>query len=139
MSTKTDSRQKVRDKVDSNLTPLDKNHHYTIDASGKTLGRVASEAAKMLMGKTKADYTPHIRSQVRVKIVNVKKLYMREAKKRAKTYQVYSGYPGGQRIETFKELSARRGLAEPLRRAIARMLPRNTFRTARLKSLEITE
>ena len=112
---------------------------HTIDAAGKTLGRVASEAAKALMGKMKADYTPHIRSQVRVKIVNVKKLSVRETKKRSKMYQTYSGYPGGLRQESYRQLSDRRGVGEPLRRAIARMLPRNTFRTARLKALEITE
>jgi len=112
---------------------------HTIDASGKTLGRVASEAAKALMGKTKADYTPHIRSDVHVKIINAKKLYVRDAKRRTKVYQNYSGYPGGLRSETFKELAARRGYGAPLKRAIERMLPRNTFRTPRLKNLEITE
>lgn len=110
-----------------------------IDASGRTLGRVASEAAKALMGKVKADYTPHIRSEVRVKIINAKKLFVRDSKRRTKIYQDYSGYPGGQKVQTFRELEQRRGIAEPLRRAIARMLPRNTFRTPRLKNLEITE
>ena len=57
---------------------------YTIDAAGKTLGRVASEAAKALMGKTMPDYTPNVRSEVKVKIVNAKKLYMRDRKKTQK-------------------------------------------------------
>jgi large subunit ribosomal protein L13 len=55
---------------------------FTIDASGRTLGRVASEAAKMLMGKTSPDYTPHIRSDVKVTVVNASKIYTRERKKR---------------------------------------------------------
>ena len=131
--------KRVRGKVDSNLASLDKNHHYTIDAAGKTLGRVASEAAKALMGKTQPDYTPNVRSDVRVKILNAKKLYMRDRKKIQKMYKTYSGYPSGQRVESFRALSERRGVGEPLRRAVERMLPRNTFRTARMKNLQISE
>ena len=112
---------------------------HTIDAAGKTLGRVASEAAKALMGKMSAAYTPHIRSDVKVKIMNAKKLYMRDKKGAQKMYKRYSGYPSGQKLESFRALSARRGAGEPLRRAIERMLPRNTFRTSRMKNLEITE
>ena len=112
---------------------------YKIDAAGRTLGRVASEAAKMLMGKTTPDYTPHKRSDVRVTIVNASKLSMRDKKRQAKMYQTYSGFPSGRRLESFSSLSVRRGRGEPIRRAIARMLPRNTFRTARLKNLIITD
>lgn len=112
---------------------------YTIDATGKALGRIAAEAAKALMGKTSADYTPHIRSDVKVKIVNASKLSMRDKKRTTKTYQTYSGYPSGQRKESFVSLSKRRGAGEPIRRAIKRMLPRNTFLTARLKNLTITD
>lgn len=112
---------------------------YTIDAAGKTLGRVASEAAKALMGKTSSDYTPHIRSDVRVKIVNAGKLSVRARKRAGKTYSTYSGYPGGRRAETFVSLVARRGIAEPVRRAVRRMLPRNTFLKARMKNLEVFE
>ncbi|MBI2610408.1 uL13 family ribosomal protein [Candidatus Kaiserbacteria bacterium] len=111
---------------------------YTIDAAGKTLGRVASEAAKALMGKTSADYTPHIRSEVRVKIVNVGKLYMRARKRSTKTYTTYSGYPSGRKVETYAALSSRRGADVPLRHAIRRMLPRNTFLKARMRQLEIS-
>lgn len=112
---------------------------YVIDATGKTLGRVASEAAKALMGKTSADYTPHVRSDVRVKIVNAGKLSMRTRKRSTKAYTTYSGYPSGQRVETYAALAARRGADEPLRRAIRRMLPRNTFLNARMKNLMISE
>lgn len=111
---------------------------HTIDATGKSLGRIASEAAKILMGKTTPDYTPNKSGDAHVKIVNVKKIYMRERKKIQKEYITYSGYPSGQRTETFRQLSERRGVTEPLRRAIERMLPRNTLRNARMKRLEIT-
>lgn len=109
----------------------------TIDAAGRTLGRVASEAAKALMGKTAPDYTPNKRSDVKVTIVNASKLFMRDRKRTQKMYKTYSGYPSGLTHESFSALSQRRGVAEPLRRAVQRMLPRNTFRTARLKNLTI--
>jgi len=110
---------------------------YSIDAAGKTLGRVASEAAKALMGKMSAEYTPNKLSDVKVNITNASKLHMREKKRVQKTYVTYSGYPGGLKKEQFGALAARRGYGEPLRRAIYRMLPRNTFRTSRMKNLKI--
>ncbi len=112
---------------------------YTIDAAGKTLGRVASEAAKALMGKMRADYTPHKDSAVKVTVTNAGKLYLREKKRAQKTYQTYSGYPGGQKVETLASLSARKGKGAAIRLAVTRMLPRNTMRVARLKNLSITE
>jgi|SRR3989344_2629976 len=121
------------------MTHQNQKIEYVIDASGKTLGRIASEAAKALMGKTSADYTPHIRSVVRVKIVNASKLSMRSQKRTHKIYETYSGYPSGRRRESFAALSARRGIGIPVRRAVERMLPRNTFLKARMKNLEVTE
>lgn len=112
---------------------------YTIDAAGKTLGRVASEAAKALMGKTRADYVPHVRSEVKVSVVNASKLYTREKKRKTKTYVSYSGYPGGLKKETLAMLNARMGKGEAVRRAVSRMLPRNTMRTARMKNLSVSE
>ncbi len=111
---------------------------HTIDAAGKSLGRVAAEAAKHLMGKTSADYTPHVRSDVKVTIINAAKISMRAKKRNAKIYTSYSGYPGGLKRESLSALAARRGAAEPVRRAVERMLPRNTFRNARMKNLSIT-
>ena len=112
---------------------------YTIDASGKSLGRVASEAAKALLGKTRADYTPNIQSGVKVSIVNASKLHIMERKRRDKIYTTYSGYPGGMRRESLASLSARQGAEEVLRRAVRRMLPRNTMLTARMKNLVVSE
>lgn len=112
---------------------------YTIDAEGKAIGRVASEAAKALMGKTSPDYTPHIRSEVRVTIVNASKLSMQLRKRTQKVYRTYSGYPGGQKKESFTALSLRKGAEGPLRKAVERMLPRNTFRSARMKNLKISD
>ncbi len=115
-----------------------KAHEITIDAAGRTLGRVATEAAKALMGKTRADYTPNIRSDVKVTVVNAGKIYTREKKRQQKIYTTYSGYPGGLKKESLANLNARKP-GESLRRAIQRMLPRNTMLTARMKNLIVTQ
>src|SRR3989338_1170255 len=112
---------------------------YTIDAAGRTLGRVASEAAKALMGKMRPDYTPNKNSGVKVTITNAAKLHIRERKRAGKIYTKYSGYPGGMKRESLASLTARKGNGEALRRAIARMLPRNTMHTPRMKNITVTE
>ena len=112
---------------------------YSIDAAGRTLGRVASEAAKALMGKMRPDYTPNKNSGVKVTITNAAKLYIRERKRSGKIYTTYSGYPGGMKRESLASLTARKGNGEALRRAIARMLPRNTMHTPRMKNITVTE
>lgn len=112
---------------------------YSIDAAGKTLGRIASQAAKMLMGKTRADYTPNIRSDIKVTVLNAGKLHITEKKRTAKIYTTYSGYPGGLKKESLANLNTRKGRGEAVRRAVRRMLPRNTMLTARLKNLTVTE
>lgn len=111
----------------------------TIDAAGQSLGRVASAAAKALMGKTRADYVPHQSSHTSVQIVNASKLKIRDTKMASQQYQNYSGYPGGQRIETLRNLSARKGYGAAIRLAVQRMLPNNTMRVGRLKRLHISE
>lgn len=115
------------------------NKEYQIDAAGKTLGRVASEAAKALMGKMRADYTPNKNSGVKVAVSNAGKLYIRERKRSRTIYTTYSGYPGGLKRESLASLTARKGNGEAIRRAVARMLPRNTMHTPRMKNLIIAE
>jgi large subunit ribosomal protein L13 len=112
---------------------------YTIDAAGQSMGRVASEAAKMLMGKTLPSYTSNIRSNIRVHITNASKVTVRERKLIQKTYTRYSGYPGGFKKEQLGKLNARKGYREALRRAVRLMLPDNTMRVARMKNLTISE
>jgi large subunit ribosomal protein L13 len=112
---------------------------YTIDAAGKTIGRVATEAAKALMGKSHADYTPHIPSVVKVTIANAGKIRVTEKKRLQKNYTQYSGHPGGLKTESLGSLIGRRGKSAALRKAVERMLPRNTMKTARLKRLTISE
>ncbi|HEY4521173.1 MAG TPA: 50S ribosomal protein L13 [Candidatus Paceibacterota bacterium] len=112
---------------------------YKIDAAGRSLGRVASDAAKALMGKALPTYTPHILSNVKVIIANASKIRTTEKKRLQKIYTTYSGYPGGLKKESLGNLVGRKGSSEAIRRAVKGMLPRNTMLVARLKNLSITE
>ncbi len=111
---------------------------HAIDASGKRLGIVATEAAKVLLGKDQADFAKNIVAPVTVSITNAAKLDVSE-KKKTEVYQTYSGYPGGLRNETLDHLGKRRGYAEVLRRTIGGMLPNNKLKKPMLKNLVITE
>lgn len=109
----------------------------TIDAQDKTLGRVASAAAKALLGKHSANFAKNIVAQGGVTIINADKIRISGNKERAKEYVRYSGYPGGQKIETYTQLTSRRGKQEAIRRAVLRMLPKNKLQTPRIKNLKI--
>ena len=109
----------------------------TIDAENKSLGRIASAAAKTLLGKHSADFAKNIVAKVEVKIINASKVKISGDKAKDKNYVRYSGYPGGQKIETYAMLTARRGKEEALRRAVLGMLPKNKLQTPRIKMLTI--
>lgn len=109
----------------------------TIDAQGKTLGRVASQAAQILLGKHKTTFAKHLVMGEEVKVVNVSKIKISGNKETVKTYVRYSGYPGGQKKETYAMLTARRGEGEALRRAVLGMLPKNKLQSKRIKLLTI--
>jgi large subunit ribosomal protein L13 len=112
---------------------------HSIDAAGKRLGVVATEAASVLLGKDQADFAKHLVADVTVTITNASKLDITEKKKKDEVYQTYSGYPGGLRSETLGHLGRRRGYAEVLRRTIGGMLPNNKLKKPMLKNLVITE
>ena len=111
---------------------------YTIDANGKRLGIIATEAATYLLGKDQPDFAKNLVAPVTVTITNASKLDLSD-KKKQEIYQTYSGYPGGQNDETFEHLAQRRGYAEPIRRTIKGMLPRNKLQAVMMKNLIITE
>jgi large subunit ribosomal protein L13 len=111
---------------------------YTIDAADKRLGKVATEAATVLMGKNRADFAKHEMSDVVVTITNAGKLDIPE-KKKAEIYQSFSGWPGGRKTETLEHLRVRRGIAEVMHRTIGGMLPQNKHKKRLLKQLIITE
>lgn len=114
-----------------------KNH--TIDASGKKLGRVASEAASILMGKHEADFARNKVLETSVLIKNASKLSITEKKSKEKTYKSYSGYPGGLKIATLEEVKTKKGTGEIVKKAVYGMLPKNKLRSIMIKKLKIED
>ncbi|NTV22141.1 MAG: 50S ribosomal protein L13 [Candidatus Yonathbacteria bacterium] len=112
---------------------------HTIDAQGKSMGRVATEAASILMGKNTTSFARHIAPDVTVRIVNASKAAVSDKKKGEKVYTRYSGYPGGLKGETLAHLLGRKGYAEAFRRAIKGMLPKNKLQPLMLKRLTVEE
>jgi large subunit ribosomal protein L13 len=111
----------------------------TIDASGRTLGRVASEVAMTLMGKTKPTFERNVYSGFPVKVINASKLRI-TAKKLEEIYHTrYSGIPGGLRILKGTETAEKRGLKELIRMATTQMLPGNKLRRVMIKHLTIED
>jgi large subunit ribosomal protein L13 len=111
---------------------------HTIDATGKRLGKVATEAATVLMGKDQATFAKHIVEDVVVKIENASKMDVPD-KKKGEIYQSYSGYPGGRKTETLEHLGTRLGYSEVVRRTIQGMLPNNKHKKLLMKQLVVSE
>ena len=112
---------------------------YTINAGGQKLGRVASEAAKVLMGKHTPQYEPQRNTGPKVVISGASGIVLTEKKKIQKIYKRYSGHPGGQKTQTLEEVIDRKGASEAIRLAIYGMLPANKLRSIRMKQLTINE
>ncbi|HZX74177.1 MAG TPA: uL13 family ribosomal protein [Cyclobacteriaceae bacterium] len=112
---------------------------HTIDAKGKTLGRVASAAAKLLMGKTTPDYTANKVADVRVTIINAKETKMTEARMSNTLHERYSGFPGGFKTATNAEIITKKGWGALYELAVYGMLPSNKLRPLMMKHLTITE
>lgn len=111
---------------------------YVIDAEGKSLGRVASLAATYLRGKHKPTYTPHIDCGDYVIIVNAEKVKLTGNKLDKKLYYNHSGYAGGLRVRTAKEMIERYPV-EMVERAVKGMLPHNRLGRAMFKKLFVYE
>ena len=109
---------------------------YLVDAEGKTLGRLATQIADTLRGKTKPEYTPHVDTGDFVVVVNAEKIAVTGNKLEDKMYYRHSGYPGGLRARPLKDQLARQP-TEVLRKAVKGMLPRNRLSRAQIKKLKI--
>ena len=114
-------------------------NEYTIDATNGKLGRLASEAATKLMGKNTPEFRKNIAPKVKVTIINASKLDLGVKKRAQKTYQSYSGYPGGRREWTMDAEIKDRGYSDLFRKAVTGMLPGNKLRPVMLKNLVIEE
>lgn len=110
--------------------------YYLIDAQNKTLGRLSTFIAKLLMGKDRPDYTPHVDSGAGVIVINAEKIKVSGKKLEQKTYTRYSGYPGGLKVRKLKDLLQKKP-EEVIRHAVSGMLPKNKHRARRLARLKI--
>ncbi len=109
---------------------------WVLDAADKTLGRVATEAASLLMGKHKPLYAPYIDTGDYVVVINAGRVKVTGKKPEQKIYHRYSGYPGGLKSATFKEMFSK----DPTRvidLAVKGMLPHNRLGRAMLKKLKV--
>jgi large subunit ribosomal protein L13 len=112
---------------------------HTIDATQKKLGRISTEAAKILMGKTSTDYAPNKVADVEVHIINAAKADVTDKKKEEKIYRRYTGYPGGLIDTSLKRMIEKKGMSEAFRIAVKGMLPKNKLQAQMLKNLVVTE
>lgn len=109
---------------------------FVVDAKDQILGRLATRIATILMGKHKPTYTPHVDTGDFVVVTNAAFVRVTGRKVDQKEYQRYSGYPGGQRRITFRELMAK-SPETIIRLAVRRMLPKNRLGAQMLRKLKV--
>lgn len=109
---------------------------FVVDATGLTLGRLASNVAKILKGKHKPTYTPHLNTGDHVIVVNAARVVVSGSKLDDKVYTRYSGYPGGLRARTLRD-QMERDPAFPIVNAVRGMLQHNTLGADMLKRLRV--
>ncbi len=111
---------------------------FVVDATNQTVGRLASELAKILRGKHKPCYTPNIDTGDCIIVLNAEKVVFTGNKLNDKQYVRYSGYPGGQRKATPRDLLAKKPIAV-IENAVRGMLPKNKLGRAMFKKLKVYE
>lgn len=116
-------------------TDVERNWHV-IDAEGKILGKVAVEAARLLRGKHKAIFTPHIDTGDFVVVINADKVVLSGNKEREKIYTRFTGYVGGKKVETPRMVRKRRPILL-VERAVHGMIPKNRLGRAQFGKLKV--
>ena len=119
----------------ANLKTLERRWHV-IDADGLVLGRVATRAARLLMGKHRPDYTTFLDTGDHVVIVNAGRVKLTGRKEEQKIYRRHSGYEGGLREERAKDVRARRPV-RLVEEAVRGMLPKTTLGEAMYRKLKV--
>ena len=109
---------------------------YIVDAEGKTLGRLATTVANVLRGKNKPIFTPHVDTGDFVVVINAEKVMLTGKKPLQKTYQRYSGYPGGLKIEKFADVIAKHP-ERVIESAVRGMISRNKLGRTLFKKLKV--
>jgi large subunit ribosomal protein L13 len=110
-----------------------------VDAEGKALGRLASEVARMIRGKHKPEFTPHVDCGDNVIVINTDKVKLTGKKWTDKQYISHTGYPGGQRTETPLEVTRKKSSTILVERAVRGMLPKNRLGRALFSNLYVYE
>jgi len=109
---------------------------YVVDAEGMVLGRLSTEVARLLRGKHKPTFSPHVDTGDHVIIINADKVVLTNNKAEAKQVYRHTGYPGGIRSTTYATLLAEKP-AEAVRRTVRGMLPKNRLGRQMLKKLKV--
>ncbi|MBS1852216.1 MAG: 50S ribosomal protein L13 [Acidobacteria bacterium] len=109
---------------------------FVVDASGQTLGRLASQVARILMGKENPQYTPFLDTGDHVVVINAEKVKITGMKTEQKVYHHYTGYPGGLRSEGLDKRVARKPELV-IEQAVLRMLPKNKLGRHMFSKLQV--
>lgn len=109
---------------------------HLVDAAGQTLGRLASEVSRLLLGKHKPMYTAHLDTGDFVVVVNAEKVRLTGTKTDSKLYRHHSNYPGGLTTRTFKEQMAK-APTRIIENAVRGMMPKGSLGRAQMKKLKI--
>ncbi len=112
---------------------------YTIDATDKALGRLASEVAALLNAKNSVDFVKHRVADVSVKVINASKVKVSGNKMKESVHKSFSGYPGGLKEMPLSHVVEKKGYSELITHAVNGMLPKNKLQSIRLKNLTIEE
>lgn len=113
-----------------------KREWFVIDATDKTLGRLATEAARRLRGKHKAEYTPHVDTGDYIIVVNAEKVTVTGNKAKNKIYYSHTGYPGGLKQVNFEKLQAQKP-EMIIEKAVKGMLPKGPLGRAMFRKLKV--
>ncbi|MDQ8040021.1 MAG: 50S ribosomal protein L13 [Rickettsiella sp.] len=109
---------------------------YLIDATGKTLGRLATKVARILRGKHKPEFTPHVDTGDYIVVINAEKITVTGKKITDKKYEHYTGYPGGLKTISFDKLQ-KKFPSRIIEKAVKGMLPKNPLGYAMIRKLKI--
>jgi large subunit ribosomal protein L13 len=113
--------------------------NHIIDATGKALGRVASEAAALLNAKDSVNFVKNRAADVTVTVVNASKIKVTGNKMKESVHKSYSGYPGGLKEMPLKYVVEKKGYAELIKHAVSGMLPKNRLQDVRIKNLIVQD
>ncbi|HZA45842.1 MAG TPA: 50S ribosomal protein L13 [Rubrobacter sp.] len=109
---------------------------FVVDAEGEHLGRLAAEIAKILRGKNKVQYTPHVDVGDFVVVVNAERVVVTGKKAEQRVYRRHSGYPGGMKETSYEQMLARKP-TEILRKAVYGMMPKTRLARQQFRKLKI--